>query len=93
MEMDRALNTVLISGNNGSYHQLSAGVERSFCCLKSYTHNTMGHGGLSSLALLAIERTVIKSLEKRASWYDRVTEPFLEKEQNLHINTFTIYMM
>ncbi len=35
----------------------SAGVERSFSCLKrlkSYTHNTMGQGRLSSLALLAI---------------------------------------
>ena len=45
----------------------SAGVERSFSCLKrlkSYTHNTMGHGRLSSLALLAIERTLVKSLEK-----------------------------
>ncbi|KAF7691457.1 hypothetical protein HF521_011754, partial [Silurus meridionalis] len=39
----------------------SAGVERSFSCLKrlkSYTRNTMGQGRLSSLALLAIERTL-----------------------------------
>ncbi len=45
----------------------SAGVERSFSCLKqlkSYTCNTMGQGHLSSLALLAIERTLVKSLEK-----------------------------
>ncbi|XP_067272668.1 uncharacterized protein [Pseudorasbora parva] len=45
----------------------SAGVERSFSCLKrlkSYTRNTMGQGSLSSLALLAIERTLVKSLEK-----------------------------
>ncbi|KAL6483674.1 hypothetical protein MHYP_G00085460 [Metynnis hypsauchen] len=45
----------------------SAGVERSFSCLKrlkSYTRNTMGQGRLSSLALLAIERTLVKSLEK-----------------------------
>ncbi|XP_026098588.1 uncharacterized protein LOC113069639 [Carassius auratus] len=51
----------------------SAGVERSFSCLKrlkSYTRNTMGQGRLSSLALLAIERTLVKSLEKTPSWYD-----------------------
>ena len=56
----------------------------SFSCLKwlkSYTHNTMGHGLLSRLALLAIEKTLVKSLEKTASWYYRVTEHFLEKEQ------------
>ncbi len=35
---------------------------------------------LSSLALLAIERTLVKSLEKTSSWYNRVTEHFLEKE-------------
>ncbi len=69
----------------------SAGVERSFSCLKqlkSDTRNTMGQGRLSSLALLAIERTLVKSLEKMPSWYDRVTEHFLEKErrQNLCIN-------
>ncbi|ROL42089.1 Zinc finger MYM-type protein 1 [Anabarilius grahami] len=61
----------------------SAGVERSFSCLKrlkSYTRNTMGQGRLSSLALLAIERTLVKSLEKTPSWYDRVTDHFLEKE-------------
>ncbi|ROL42068.1 Zinc finger MYM-type protein 1 [Anabarilius grahami] len=48
----------------------SAGVERSFSCLKrlkSYTRNTMGQGSLSSLALLAIERTLVKSLEKTPS--------------------------
>ncbi|KAI2645900.1 putative serine/threonine-protein kinase nek3 [Labeo rohita] len=48
----------------------SAGVERSFSCLKrlkSYTRNTMGQGRLSSLALLAIERTLVKSLEKTPS--------------------------
>ncbi len=59
----------------------SAGVERSFSCLKrlkSYTRNTMGQGHLSSLALLAIERTLVKSLEKTPSWYN--TEHFLEKE-------------
>ena len=61
----------------------SAGVERSVSCLKwlkSYTGNIMGHGRLSSLAL-AIEKTLVNSLEKTASWYDRFTEHFLEKEQ------------
>ena len=41
----------------------------------------MGQIRLSSLALLAIERIVVKSLEKTGSWYDRVTEHFPEKEQ------------
>ncbi|KAA0706633.1 hypothetical protein E1301_Tti014041 [Triplophysa tibetana] len=54
----------------------SAGVERSFSCLKrlkSYTRNTMGQGRLSSLALLAIERTLVKSLEKTPSWAAQMT--------------------
>ncbi|XP_037398922.1 suppressor of SWI4 1 homolog [Pygocentrus nattereri] len=62
----------------------SAGVERSFSCLKrlkSYTRNTMGQGRLSSLALLAIERTLVKSLEKTPCWYNRATDHFLEKER------------
>ena len=49
--------------------------------LKSYTRNTMGHGLLSLLAMLAIEKTKVKSLENTFSWYYRVTEYFLEKEQ------------
>uniref|UniRef100_A0A673BCZ9 DUF4371 domain-containing protein n=1 Tax=Sphaeramia orbicularis TaxID=375764 RepID=A0A673BCZ9_9TELE len=62
----------------------SAGVERSFSCLKrlkSYTSNTMGQGRLSSLALLAIERTLVKFLEKTPTWYDKVTDHFLKKER------------
>ena len=57
--------------------------ESSFCLkrLKSYTRKTMGQGRLISLALLAIERTKVESLEKTASWYHRGTEHFLEKEQ------------
>ncbi|KAK7175955.1 hypothetical protein R3I93_000270 [Phoxinus phoxinus] len=31
--------------------------------------------------LLAIEKTLVKSLEKTPSWYDRVTVHFLEKER------------
>ena len=61
----------------------SADAERSFSFLKqlkSYTRNTMGQGSLSSLALLDIEETLVKSLENTASWYDGVTEHFLEKE-------------
>ena len=52
----------------------SAGVESSFSCLKrrkSYTHNTMDQGRLSSRALLASERTLVKSLGKTPTWYDR----------------------
>ncbi|CAM4687361.1 unnamed protein product [Leuciscus chuanchicus] len=61
----------------------SAGVERSFSCLKqlkSYTCNTMGQGRLSSLALLAVDRTMVKSLEKTPSWYDR--EDTVDQDQN-----------
>uniref|UniRef100_A0A8C5AGU6 HAT C-terminal dimerisation domain-containing protein n=1 Tax=Gadus morhua TaxID=8049 RepID=A0A8C5AGU6_GADMO len=66
----------------------SAGVERSFSCLKrlkSYTRNTMGQGRPSSLALLAIERTMVKSLEKTPTWYARVTDHFLEKERRAEL--------
>ena len=74
------LQTVVISANNLRY---ICRCRWSFSCLKrlkSYTRSTMGQGLLSSLAQLAIERTLIKSLEKTASWYDRVTEHFVEKE-------------
>lgn len=50
--------TVVIIGNNWSY--ICRWRER----LRSWTSNTMGQGRLSSLALLAIERTVVKSSEK-----------------------------
>jgi hypothetical protein len=69
----------------------SAGVERSFSCLKhpkSYTQETMGQACLSSVALLAIGRggrTVVKSLENTASGYDRITEHFLQKEQRAEL--------
>uniref|UniRef100_A0A672YQ65 HAT C-terminal dimerisation domain-containing protein n=1 Tax=Sphaeramia orbicularis TaxID=375764 RepID=A0A672YQ65_9TELE len=62
----------------------SAGVERSFTCLKrlkSYTHNTMGQSCLSSLALLPIERTLVKSLEKTPTWLNFSTTPSLKDEQ------------
>ena len=75
---DMELQTVLIRAT-------SAGLERSFSSLKwvkSYTCNTMGQCRLSRLALLAIERTLVKSLDKTASWYDRVTYNFLEKDQS-----------
>ena len=54
----------------------------------------MGQGRLSSLSLLAIDRTLVKSLEKTASWYDRVKEHFPERnrEQNVRIDKL-IYMM
>ena len=79
----------------------SAGVERSFSSsflkrLKSYTHNTMGHGRLSRLALLAIERTLIKSLGKIQLVGMTGSQSISLKrnrEQNLHINKLTICMM
>ena len=63
-----ALQTVLISGN-WSYICRCLCVcvcESSFSCLKrlkSYTRNTVGHGRLSSLALLAVDRAKVKSLD------------------------------
>ena len=62
----------------------SSGVERSFCLkrLKSYTR---GQRQFKQPTLLAIEGTLVKSLEKTASWYDRVTEHSLEKEQRAEV--------
>ena len=65
----------------------SAGVERSFSCLKwlkSYTCNTMGWGRLSSLALLASEWTLVKSREKTAGRYDRAF-PWKRTESIIYI--------
>uniref|UniRef100_A0A8C5DNQ5 Zinc finger MYM-type protein 1 n=1 Tax=Gouania willdenowi TaxID=441366 RepID=A0A8C5DNQ5_GOUWI len=84
MELDSAMPQLYkLLSLVGTIGATSAGVERSFSCLKrlkSYTRNTMGQGRLSSLALLAIERTLVKSLEKTPGWYDRVTDHFLLKE-------------
>ena len=51
----------------------SAGVERSFSCLqrlKTYTRNTIGQERLQNLAVVAIERRTVKSLEGTPRWYD-----------------------
>ncbi|XP_067436490.1 zinc finger MYM-type protein 1-like isoform X2 [Thunnus thynnus] len=57
----------------------SAGVERSFSCLKrlkSYTRNTMGQERLKNLAILAIERKILKSLRKNPHWYENTIDIF-----------------
>ena len=58
----------------------SAGVERScFSCLKrikSYTRNTMGQERLKHLAMISIEKKILKSLQKNPAWYDQVTDIF-----------------
>ncbi|XP_056619959.1 zinc finger MYM-type protein 1-like [Triplophysa dalaica] len=58
----------------------SAGVERSFSCLKrtkNYMRSATGQKRLSELALLSIEKSLVKALEGRGSWwYDQVTEKF-----------------
>lgn len=49
----------------------SAGVERNFSCLKrlkSYTRNTMGQVRLRNLAVLSIEKKLVKSLEQNLCW-------------------------
>ncbi|KAG1933967.1 serine protease [Pimephales promelas] len=58
----------------------SAGVERSFSCLKrlkSNTRNTMGQGRLSSLALLAIEKTLPVCLAAAGSVFAGGTESWV----------------
>lgn len=57
----------------------SAGVERSFSCLKrikSFTRNTMGQERLKSLAVMSIERRMLKSLQQDPQWYEQVIDKF-----------------
>ncbi|XP_021446987.2 zinc finger MYM-type protein 1 [Oncorhynchus mykiss] len=57
----------------------SAGVESRFSRLKrlkSYTKNTMGQERLRNLAILSIERRILKSLQKNPHWYERVIDQF-----------------
>lgn len=57
----------------------SASTERSFSCLKlvkTYARNTMGQGRLSSLAILNIEKELVKEMEIEVSWYDNITNFF-----------------
>ena len=57
----------------------SAGVEQSCSCLKrikSYTRNTMGQERLKHLAMISIEKKILKSLQKNPAWYDQVTDIF-----------------
>ena len=67
----------------------SAGVERSFSCLKrlkTYTPNTIGQVRLRKLAFVAIERKTVKSLEGTPSWYDRVIDHFARKTRRAEFN-------
>ena len=57
----------------------SAGAERSFSCLKqikTYTRNVMGQERLTNLAIISIEKKMLKSLKKDPVWYDQVTDGF-----------------
>uniref|UniRef100_A0A8C5G6F7 TTF-type domain-containing protein n=1 Tax=Gouania willdenowi TaxID=441366 RepID=A0A8C5G6F7_GOUWI len=81
MELDSAMPQLYkLLSLVGTIGATSAGGERSFSCLnrlKSYTRNTMGQGRFSSLALLAIERTLVKSLEKTPGCVSGHLEHFL----------------
>lgn len=57
----------------------SAGVERSFSCLKrikSFTRNSMGQERLKSLATISIERKMLKCLQQDPQWYEHVIDTF-----------------
>ncbi|KAK0151974.1 Zinc finger MYM-type protein 1 [Merluccius polli] len=57
----------------------SAGAERSFSCLKrikTYTRNAMGQERLTHLAIISIEKKMLKSLKSDPVWYDQVTDDF-----------------
>ncbi|MGH0171430.1 UNVERIFIED_CONTAM: hypothetical protein FKN15_061323 [Acipenser sinensis] len=62
----------------------SAGVERSFSCLKrlkSYTRNTMGQERLKNLAILYIEKGIMKALQKNSCWHDCVIDHFASQRR------------
>lgn len=57
----------------------SVSTERSFSALKrikDYKRNTMDQNRLSDLALLSIEKTMVKELEKDPLWYDNIINYF-----------------
>lgn len=57
----------------------SAGVERSFSCLKrlkTYARNTIGQDRLMSLAIIALERRILKSLRENPQWYEKTIDIF-----------------
>lgn len=63
----------------GTIGATSAGVERSFSCLKrikTYTRNAMGQERLKHLAIISIEKKILKTLQKDPAWYDQVTDRF-----------------
>ncbi|KAK9976933.1 hypothetical protein ABG768_018754, partial [Culter alburnus] len=72
----------------------SAGVERSFSCLKrikTYLRSAMGQERLSELALLSIEKALAKELEGRGSWwYEQVTEKFNSMRERRMDFTFKV---
>ena len=55
----------------------SVGAERSFSCLNELKRrNAMGQERLTNLAIISIEKKMLKSLEKDPVWYDQVTDIF-----------------
>ncbi|KAK6470109.1 zinc finger MYM-type protein 1-like [Huso huso] len=60
------------------------GVDRTFSCLerlKSYARNTMGQERFKNLAVLSIEKGIVKALEKNPCWYDGVIDHFATRRE------------
>jgi hypothetical protein len=66
----------------------TASVERSFSALKrihSYRRSTQGQDRLSSLSLLSIEKELLSKVRMKNTFYDAVTEKFLQKERRIDL--------
>ena len=66
----------------------SAGAERSFSCLKrikTYTRNAMGQERLTNLAIILIEKKMLKSLKEDPVWYDQVTDIFAAQTRRIDL--------
>lgn len=66
----------------------SAGVERSFSCLKrvkTFARNTIAQERLRNLGLIAVEKAMVKKLERDPRWYDRVIDEFATKSRRVEL--------
>lgn len=82
--------------------ETSAVVEQNFSCLKnlkSYSRNTMGQVRLRNLAIVSMERRILKSLQKNSQWYEKAIDQFAKQTMRrmdfifLHYNTFYISLI
>lgn len=66
----------------------TASVERSFSTLKrikTYTRSTMNQNRLSDLAILSIEKTLLKDLKSNPLFYSDVINIFIEKSRRIDL--------